>query len=443
MTQLANLSVGVDYVSEHRVHSYPMAATSFGPRLRELREQRGDSLRKFAQTLDIAPAHLVDLEKNRRSPSPELLQRIADELDQPVSVFDPLSFTLPKAVQTWIHQNPCLGRALALVSKFDDPQEAISLLERTAPSGQQRRFPMAIYESELQAIGQESTSWDSETGGDLFGVWGDIPIVYLATKSGPNSVRDHAHFRLDVDYLIALSIQLERDWGLRYFGDWHSHHRLGLSGPSGGDITRIQRLGAKNGYHEMAEFIITFPPRYNAHPAVHVHPYAYLDLPSDQITDVVPIVLSGISPVRDALIQNRLLPEQQLTAHTACPLARLSIPYEPLPRVDGRSGPVADPISNRAIKRATAELETITSSPVEIHDTAFGFILVCPVTDAHHVAVAIDRTWPHAILQADWMDRENGRSDELSVDLSSAVALDSAQLKRVFLDAKRSKGYEV
>ena len=79
------------------------------------------------------------------------------------------------------------------------------MLERAASPDPPHRFPMAIYESELQAIGQESASWDSETGGDLFGIWGEIPVVYLATKSGPNSVRDQAHFRLDVQYLIKLS----------------------------------------------------------------------------------------------------------------------------------------------------------------------------------------------------------------------------------------------
>jgi hypothetical protein len=44
------------------------------------------------------------------------------------------------------------------------------------------------------------------------------------------------------DYLRTLSSALAADWNLQYFGDWHSHHRLGLCGPSSGDRRRILRL---------------------------------------------------------------------------------------------------------------------------------------------------------------------------------------------------------
>ena len=329
-----------------------MKTESLGSHLRELREQRGLSLRKFAKKLGVSAAHLVDLEKDRRSPSPELLQRVADELDVPMAAFDQFSLALPKTVRDWVDQNPVLGQALNLFTKIGNPQEALSMLERAASSRPPHRFPLAIYESELQAIGQDSASWNSETGGDLFGIWGEIPIVYFATKSGPNAVRDQARFRLDVDYLIKLSIQLEKDWGLRYFGDWHSHHRLGLQTPSAGDKARIQRLADKNAFHEMAEFIITFSPSYSADQGIHIHPYAYLHLPSDRTTDIVPIVLTGTSPVRDALMRKGLLPEQQLESHTSFPLDRIVVPREPLPRVPGHIGPVAQPITDRVIKRS-------------------------------------------------------------------------------------------
>ena len=416
-----------------------MKIESIGSHLRELREQRGLSLRKFAKRLGISAAHLVDLEKDRRNPSPELLQKVADELDVPMAIFDQFSLALPKTVHDWVEKNPVLGRAINLFRKLDNPQEALSMLERVASSSPSHRFPLAIYESELQAIGQDSASWDSETGGDLFGIWGDIPIVYLATKSGPNAEREQARFRLDVDYLIKLSIQLEKDWGLRYFGDWHSHHRLGLQAPSAGDKTRIQRLADKNAFHEMAEFIITFSPSYNADQGIHIHPYAYLHLPSDRITHIVPIILAGTSPVRDALMQRGLLPEQQLESHTSFPLDRIVLPREPLPRVPGLVGPVAQPITDRVIKRSVSELEAATSSPVEVHDTTFGFVLVAQVTDSHHVAIAVDGTWPHAVLQIDWMNRSTGTSEELSIDIASASILNSSHLLKLYRDAKRIK----
>jgi hypothetical protein len=48
----------------------------------------------------------------------------------------------------------------------------------------------------------------------------------------PAGERDHAHFRLDVEYLRDFSEDLATNWALRYFGDWHSHHAWGLRGPA-------------------------------------------------------------------------------------------------------------------------------------------------------------------------------------------------------------------
>jgi plasmid maintenance system antidote protein VapI len=49
-----------------------------GELLRERRiETLGKGLREMAKLLNIAPAHLTDIEKGRRSPSEELLLRIA------------------------------------------------------------------------------------------------------------------------------------------------------------------------------------------------------------------------------------------------------------------------------------------------------------------------------------------------------------------------------
>jgi len=143
---------------------------------------------------------------------------------------------------------------------------------------------VAIYESELQSIGVESTAWDTETGGDLFGIWNEQPIVYLATNTGPNSVRDTAHFKLDVDYLVKLSGELNDKWGLRYFGDWHSHHRLGLDAPSSGDKNRLARIAPKNNFDKMVEFIVTFPHDYHNTKNIHIHPYLYADFPNPHIS---------------------------------------------------------------------------------------------------------------------------------------------------------------
>jgi hypothetical protein len=77
----------------------------------------------------------------------------------------------------------------------------------------------------------------------------DETIVRAACKIAFN----YAAKVLDVDYLRQLSEVMAADWALRFFGDWHSHHRLGLSAPSGGDRRRIVSLTGRNQCTNTAE----------------------------------------------------------------------------------------------------------------------------------------------------------------------------------------------
>lgn len=416
-----------------------MSTKTLGQELRRQREGRRISLRKFAQKLEIAPAFLVDLEKDRRQPPPKLLQRIADELDIPLSTFDEFSPDIPRAVKEWVGAEPLVGRALKALAKLSDPETAVSFLERGAAHSRPRRFPVAVYESELRAIGLESSSWETETGGDLFGVWGDIPIIYLATRSGPNSIRDQAHFRLDVEYLIKLSVRLEQEWGLRYFGDWHSHHRLGLESPSRGDRDRIQRVATKNAFQEMVEFIVTFAQSVKSDQVFRIHPYAYLNLPSDDTTEILPMVLTGTSPVREALQARGAFPEQQLGSYASFTPDRIDLPKEPLPRIPGNVGPPIQPITHRLIRRAVEELEAVASGHVELHKAEFGWVLVAPITDKTHVAFAVDQAWPHRVLQVDLMDRDAGTTVELPLAIGTPSMLSGAEIVTLYHAAKQAR----
>lgn len=80
-----------------------------------------------------------------------------------------------------------------------------------------------------------------ETGGNLFGYWsaeGDAVVVYVLGP-GPKSVRRFTSFTQDADYLQRHVDQLSREHRLSHIGVWHSHHGLGLSHPSGGDVQSI------------------------------------------------------------------------------------------------------------------------------------------------------------------------------------------------------------
>lgn len=80
-----------------------------------------------------------------------------------------------------------------------------------------------------------------ETGGNLFGYWtpeGDAVVVYVLGP-GPKSVRRFTSFTQDADYLQRHVDRLSREHRLSHIGVWHSHHSLGLSHPSGGDVQSI------------------------------------------------------------------------------------------------------------------------------------------------------------------------------------------------------------
>lgn len=58
----------------------------FGKRLREIREQRGMTQERFAETLDVSVDFLKSLiERGRNAPSFETLDKIAKRLRVPVS----------------------------------------------------------------------------------------------------------------------------------------------------------------------------------------------------------------------------------------------------------------------------------------------------------------------------------------------------------------------
>ncbi len=310
---------------------------------------------------------------------------------------------------------------------------------RSKPQQPPRGF-LVTWESELRAIAAEASAWSIETGGDLFGRWQDIPTVLFASKAGPNAKRDHTHFRLDVDYLRDLSETMANDWALRYFGDWHSHHRLGLSAPSGGDRRRIINLGGRNQFSNMAEIIVTIDDTRDE-PLVRIHPWLY-DL-SGSAPEPLPLrvrVLQGISPVRQALIARKALPEQELHAWEKVSLSRIRIGTESAsPKVE----PVSDVDSatrERALAHLAEALEKESGKPVEQHATGFGCIVVAQLAGPHYLAFALGSGWPMPVLEIHHMNRGDGSTEPIKSP-PGLIGADVPGVLEVFRDMRRkSKG---
>ena len=317
-------------------------------------------------------------------------------------------------------------------------QRLTRLINRRARPQTPRGF-LVTWESELRAIAVEASAWSIETGGDLFGRWQDVPTVFLATKAGPAAQRAHAHFRLDVDYLRDLSETLATTWGLRYFGDWHSHHRLGLSGPSGGDRRRIISIAHRNQFPAMSEIIVTIEES-RGEPTIRLHPWLY-DL-AGEANNPFPLevkVLPGISPVRQALLARGVLPEQTLAGWEGMPLQRIRIGagatpprLEPTRDVDGAT-------REKVLRHLAEALQEASDGPVEHHVTGFGCVLVAPLNGPHHLAFALASAWPMSVLEVHRLNRDTGTAEPIDQP-SGLMAIDVPRVVEIYRASRNSRG---
>ena len=111
-----------------------MHASQLGQEIRRLRLQAGITLRGLAARLDVSPAHLSDLEHNRRGPSEKLLRKIAHELRHVGATFGSLEELLTgidPETREWAASTPG-ARALfrELLESGRDPREIRHALEK-------------------------------------------------------------------------------------------------------------------------------------------------------------------------------------------------------------------------------------------------------------------------------------------------------------------------
>ena len=404
----------------------------------------GWALRHLARELRVTAAYVTDLEADRRLPSPELRERISSTLQIPLEELAAADSRLGPDLRNWIEERPQLTALLRSLQIAPDSDSLIRRLTRLAQRRSRPQIPRSFvitWESELRAIAADASAWSVETGGDLFGRWHDVPIIFLATKAGPNARRDRAHFRLDVEYLRHLSEILATNWGLRYFGDWHSHHRLGLSAPSRGDRHRITRVGARNQFSAMSEIIVTLEDTRDD-PSIRVHPWLY-DL-SGGDNEPFPSrikVLPGLSPVREALLATGTLPEQDLFAWERISLQRVRLGIDGTPPALEPQQDVDITTRERVLSHLTGALQDVSHSPVEFHSTGFGCVLVAKLHEPHYLAFALGAAWPMPILEVHRLNRETGATEVLTTP-SGLVALDTHRVLDIFGSAVTSiKGF--
>lgn len=406
--------------------------------IRSRRLARKWTLRQLGEALEVTPAYIADLEAGRRQPGAELTARISATLDISPAQLSQADARLSTELKGWIEERPELTSMLRTLRDSPDSETLIKRLGRFVSRRARTEAPagfLVTWESELRAIAAEASAWSIETGGDIFGRWHDVPTVLLATKAGPNAQRDHAHFRLDVDYLRHLSEVMASDWALRYFGDWHSHHRLGLSTPSGGDRRRITSIGNRNQFTSMAEIIVTLDGRPDE-PIIRIHPWVY-DLSAGEAAPS-PLrvkVLPGLSPIRQALISRKALPEQELHAWEKASLQRIRIAGENTPPALESAFDVDSMTRERVLAQLVDALANESGAPIEQHATGFGSILVARLQEPHYLAFALSSAWPMPVLEVDRMNRADGSTEPVNTP-TGLIAADIARFLEVFRSYK-------
>lgn len=280
-----------------------------------------------------------------------------------------------------------------------------------------------------------------ETGGSLFGslTHGGRIVVSLATPPGPKAVHESTHFQDDLDQFKRTESVLNTAFAIQPVGMEHSHHYLiGFTEPSSGDIQTTRSITRKNhiktwidlistcesptengkyhsGYNEPHHFRCRSPL-----PFVRIHAYYYSDAPAGEKTTCQIRVLPGISPIRQLLICNGLLTEDEFGAQDFhFPMNRILFDaYEP-------NAAREEPAIPEELLKQIRELPESVLEKLEISPRPPFFIVTLPVQNGSKVRIAFNEEIlqiqfvylddPARKEQENITDRLIGSSEEVSL----------------------------
>lgn len=159
--------------------------------------------------------------------------------------------------------------------------------------------PLLVFQSELAAIEAETLKWpDRETGGELFGyfTYAGWPVVHRVVNANATARRGSATFHPDANQITQKGRELIDNFGLQHLGQWHSHHRLSLTHPSGVDRTTVGEAIRTYGLVSFVQIIANIQSRQDSAGAM-AHAYFYREQNPDQCEPMRWLVLPGVSPI--------------------------------------------------------------------------------------------------------------------------------------------------
>jgi transcriptional regulator with XRE-family HTH domain len=117
-------------------------AVTLGEVIRDARVGLGISLRDLAKRVELAPSYLSDIENDRRVPSEEVLQRLADEVKLKFDDLMALAGRVGDQTERYMKRHPAAGLLFRKISdKRLRDEDLESLLKTVETMGSKKRGP--------------------------------------------------------------------------------------------------------------------------------------------------------------------------------------------------------------------------------------------------------------------------------------------------------------
>jgi HTH-type transcriptional regulator, competence development regulator len=108
---------------------------SFGSHVRQLREAKGESLRSFAQRVEVSPAYISQIENDLKVPTEEFIGELAEALDEDFDVLLALTGRVSPELREVICKRPKLFAEIIRQLK-NAPDQSLRKIAREVRDGE-------------------------------------------------------------------------------------------------------------------------------------------------------------------------------------------------------------------------------------------------------------------------------------------------------------------
>jgi transcriptional regulator with XRE-family HTH domain len=113
--------------------------TTLGEVIRTARVAAGRTLRDFAKALGITPSYQSDIETDRRVPSEEVLQKIADLLNMNYEELMARAGRFGEEAQRYLRRHPTAGALFRKLSETNAPEDVLRKMLREAEDFERKK----------------------------------------------------------------------------------------------------------------------------------------------------------------------------------------------------------------------------------------------------------------------------------------------------------------